>query len=213
VFQTWSGRQRLHGQPRHGAPRGGAERSGRMCWNTTTPPSKMPPVRAAWGKRGSSLEATIIEQVGESLSADTIRPADAILTLPADVVAVKRCRLGGDLAHPSGIRLPRLRLCIGGSHERSRPKSIDEGGDAMIWSTLSKARATSAHGPRLPTWALQQVGSYLGYTGRQINVVVTAASDPTRSSASGFCCDAASVDGVTKSQITRRTPIPSFGIV
>jgi hypothetical protein len=34
------------------------------------------------------------------------------------------------------------------------------------------------HGPGLPTCALQQVGSYLGYTGHQINVVVTAARDP-----------------------------------
>jgi hypothetical protein len=32
--------------------------------------------------------------------------------------------------------------------------------------------------PRLRTWALQQVGSYLGYAGHQIDVVVTAARDP-----------------------------------
>src|SRR5713101_5468063 len=36
----------------------------------------------------------------------------------------------------------------------------------------------SANGPGLPTCALQQVGSYLGYTGHQIDVVVTAARDP-----------------------------------
>jgi hypothetical protein len=35
----------------------------------------------------------------------------------------------------------------------------------------------SAFGPTLPTWALQQVGSYLGYTGRDANVVAKAAHD------------------------------------
>jgi hypothetical protein len=37
----------------------------------------------------------------------------------------------------------------------------------------------SGFSPILPTCAVQQVGSYLGYSGHQINVVVTAASDPT----------------------------------
>jgi hypothetical protein len=37
-------------------------------------------------------------------------------------------------------------------------------------------------GPRLPTWVLQQVGSYLGYTGRDAGVVSTAAHDPLRNS-------------------------------
>src|SRR5260370_25923189 len=32
--------------------------------------------------------------------------------------------------------------------------------------------------PTLPTWAVQPVGSYLGYTGRDGDVVVTAAHDP-----------------------------------
>jgi len=32
----------------------------------------------------------------------------------------------------------------------------------------------------LPTRALQQVGSYLGYTGREADVVATAAYDPSR---------------------------------
>jgi len=36
----------------------------------------------------------------------------------------------------------------------------------------------SPYGPTLPTWALQQVVGYLGYTGHQIDVVVTAARDP-----------------------------------
>jgi hypothetical protein len=34
--------------------------------------------------------------------------------------------------------------------------------------------ARSGCGPTLPTWALQQVGSYRGYTGRAANVVATA---------------------------------------
>jgi hypothetical protein len=35
--------------------------------------------------------------------------------------------------------------------------------------SLFAAVHESAIGPRLPTWALQQVGSYLGYTGHQIS--------------------------------------------
>jgi hypothetical protein len=34
------------------------------------------------------------------------------------------------------------------------------------------------HGPRLPTLALQQHGSYQGNTGRDANAVATAAHDP-----------------------------------
>jgi len=33
-------------------------------------------------------------------------------------------------------------------------------------------------GPLLPTWALQQVVSYLGYTGHRANADATAAFDP-----------------------------------
>jgi hypothetical protein len=51
---------------------------------------------------------------------------------------------------------PRL---LGQTGRRSRPRS-------------------AASGPRLPTWAVQQVGSYLGYTGRDVDVVMTAAHDP-----------------------------------
>ncbi len=32
----------------------------------------------------------------------------------------------------------------------------------------------SGNGPTLPTWALQQVGSYPGYTGRDANIVAKA---------------------------------------
>ena len=41
---------------------------------------------------------------------------------------------------------------------------------------------SSGFGPRLPTWALQQVVGYLGYTGRDVDVVATAAHDPKRNS-------------------------------
>jgi hypothetical protein len=30
-----------------------------------------------------------------------------------------------------------------------------------------------------PTWALQQIGGYLGYAAHQIDEVITAARDPT----------------------------------
>src|SRR6266478_6688849 len=43
-------------------------------------------------------------------------------------------------------------------------------------------------GPTLPTWALQQVGSYLGYTGRDPNVVAKAALDPWRRFATDNWC-------------------------
>jgi hypothetical protein len=45
-------------------------------------------------------------------------------------------------------------------------------------SRVRRRSVTGESGPRLPTWALQQVGSYLGHTGYQINMVVTAARDP-----------------------------------
>jgi hypothetical protein len=38
----------------------------------------------------------------------------------------------------------------------------------------------AGNGPTLPSLAMQQVGSYLGYTGRDANVVVKAARGPTR---------------------------------
>jgi hypothetical protein len=38
----------------------------------------------------------------------------------------------------------------------------------------------AAYGPTQPTWAVQQVGSYLGYTGRGAGVVAKAAFDPNR---------------------------------
>jgi hypothetical protein len=38
----------------------------------------------------------------------------------------------------------------------------------------------AACGPRLTTWALQQVVSFLGYCGRAVNVAATAYSDPQR---------------------------------
>jgi len=41
----------------------------------------------------------------------------------------------------------------------------------------------AAHGPTLPTWAVQQVGGYLRYTGRDGNVVAKTARDPKLPSA------------------------------
>ena len=38
----------------------------------------------------------------------------------------------------------------------------------------------AGNGPTLPSLAMQQVGSYLGYTGRDANVVAEAAFDPQR---------------------------------
>jgi hypothetical protein len=40
----------------------------------------------------------------------------------------------------------------------------------------------SGIGPRLTTWALQQVVSFLGYTGRAAKIAATAESDPSAAS-------------------------------
>jgi hypothetical protein len=47
----------------------------------------------------------------------------------------------------------------------------------------------SAGGPGLPTCALQQVGRFPGYSGHQINVVVTTARDPKATSKLGLAGD------------------------
>jgi hypothetical protein len=54
----------------------------------------------------------------------------------------------------------------------------------MIFKRLAKSRsigmkAESALGPGLPTLAVQQVGSYRGYTGRDGNAAAKAAHDPS----------------------------------
>jgi hypothetical protein len=49
----------------------------------------------------------------------------------------------------------------------------------------TKPALMSLAGPKLPTWALQQVVGYLGYTGRDANVVAKAARNPMRKSRSG----------------------------
>jgi hypothetical protein len=52
---------------------------------------------------------------------------------------------------------------------------------ALLPPTSTRRREMTAFGPWLPTCALRQVGSYLKYTGHQINVVVTPARGPMRS--------------------------------
>src|SRR5215470_10527154 len=60
---------------------------------------------------------------------------------------------------------------------------LNAAGTAM-WPAPRKLKAASFAwscllvGPTLPGWAIKQVGSYLGYTGRDADVVVTAARDP-----------------------------------
>src|SRR5262249_21357162 len=61
---------------------------------------------------------------------------------------------------------------------------LDAGNDEMPRALAAEPRAagwsaaTSCIGPRLTTWALQHVVSFLGYSGRDVDVVVTAALDP-----------------------------------
>ena len=44
------------------------------------------------------------------------------------------------------------------------------------------ANVTARSGPTPPTWALQQVSGYPGYTGRDANIAAEAALDPKRTS-------------------------------
>jgi hypothetical protein len=79
------------------------------------------------------------------------------------------------------------------------------------------AKLTSACGPTLPTWALQQVVGYLRYTGRDANVVTKAARDPQRSRStlrSASCKDDSS--GFRGMQrilgLSRRSVLPPRGV-
>jgi hypothetical protein len=47
--------------------------------------------------------------------------------------------------------------------------------------------------PALPSWAAQQVGGYLGYTGRVSNMVATTALDPKLARKSMRWCGPAAV--------------------
>jgi hypothetical protein len=47
-------------------------------------------------------------------------------------------------------------------------------------NTLRRPVALKAACPTLPIWAAQQVGSYLGYTGSDADIVAEAALDPKR---------------------------------
>jgi hypothetical protein len=48
----------------------------------------------------------------------------------------------------------------------------------------------SGDGPTLPTWALQQVVGYRGYSGRDANAVAEAALDPKETNSASACCNA-----------------------
>jgi len=58
---------------------------------------------------------------------------------------------------------------------QATPSSVAKEVVATIGETVFWRRRPSAIGPGLPTSAVAQVGSYLGYTGRGANLVLTAA--------------------------------------
>ena len=74
----------------------------------------------------------------------------------------------------------------------SNPGPHAQPGRAAIHRTRARSREgageeegiapTSGCGPTLPTFAVQQVVGYLGYSGRAADVVATAAPDPLRKS-------------------------------
>jgi hypothetical protein len=47
--------------------------------------------------------------------------------------------------------------------------------DAILPYPMPQPDLTTGIGPRQSTWALRQIGSYLGHTGHRINVVFTPA--------------------------------------
>src|ERR1700747_1083257 len=63
---------------------------------------------------------------------------------------------------------------------RSRSVLLAHGGDDQIVLYVDSAPGRSAVGPRPPTWAQQQVGGYLGYSGRGADAFGKAARDPQR---------------------------------
>src|SRR5215470_17169814 len=70
-------------------------------------------------------------------------------------------------------------------------------------------RSMSEFGPTLPTWALQRVGGYPGHTGRDANVVATAALDPMAVRPSGVSRPRASA-GASRPTDCRDHP---FGVI
>jgi hypothetical protein len=71
----------------------------------------------------------------------------------------------------------------------------------------------SVSGPRLPTWAMQQVGSYLGYTGRDANVSAEAALDPCRKSRGHNCCAAQPRQRLPTCVATATASVPGLSAV
>jgi hypothetical protein len=70
-------------------------------------------------------------------------------------------------------------LMAGRSADSAHPcDSVGEGREVGGLTRESAVQEMAASGPTLPTWAVHQVGSYLGDTGRDANVVVKAARDP-----------------------------------
>ena len=67
----------------------------------------------------------------------------------------------------------------------------------------------SGIGPTQPTWAVQQVGSYLGYTGRGASVVAKAAFDPKLPSTA---CNEANVHGQAKHSLAKVSGAAASGL-
>jgi hypothetical protein len=75
-------------------------------------------------------------------------------------------------------------------------------------ATRSKASLMSPPGPMLTTCVLQQVVSFLGYTGRAANVVATAAFDPEETFAPALGCQPQVPQQAASSEIT----LPHFSV-
>jgi len=112
-----------------------------------------------------------------------VKPVDPADPAVADVVADWKERLGAVGVHiilmkeEEAKREWNLRRELLLVNERAifRAFSVPRTIKATALRAAGWLKSTAAYGPTLPTWALQQVGGFQGYTGRAANVVAKAA--------------------------------------
>src|SRR5260370_24512211 len=81
----------------------------------------------------------------------------------------------------ANVTLAQVRRCDLITKRAPKPRPGDDQSSGCLARTdmeLTYPPPMAAIGPTLPTWAPRQVGSYLGYTGRNANIVAEAALDP-----------------------------------
>jgi hypothetical protein len=118
-----------------------------------------------------------------SISAELLR---CLFELFKDLNAVRWKRAPSSVSFKVRVerakrRTPNARRSTSGGRSSRQPISKQSDLRALHAGTCAafvNSQPMSGHGPTLPTWAMQQVGGYLGYTGRAANVIAKAALDP-----------------------------------